>query len=109
VTAVRHHVFCRPRARADLLEIPARIAGDDAAATSRFLAAAEKSFRQLARSSKMGAAGEFTSPHLAGIRRWRVSGFENYLIFYRPRDDGVEIVRVLHGARNIDSIFGDSE
>jgi toxin ParE1/3/4 len=25
----------------------------------------------------------------------------NYLIFYRPISDGIEIVRVLHGARDI--------
>jgi toxin ParE1/3/4 len=29
----------------------------------------------------------------------------NYLIFYRPLADGIEIVRVLHGARDIDSLF----
>jgi toxin ParE1/3/4 len=28
------------------------------------------------------------------------------LLFHRPTDDGVEIVRVLHGSRDIDSIFG---
>lgn len=40
-----------------------------------------------------------------GIRQWRLPGFENYLIFYRPLDDGVEILRVLHGARDIQRIF----
>jgi toxin ParE1/3/4 len=29
-----------------------------------------------------------------------MSGFRNHLIFYRPIDDGIEIVRVLHGARD---------
>lgn len=28
-----------------------------------------------------------------------------YIIFYRPLPDGVEIVRVLHGARDLDVIF----
>ena len=31
-----------------------------------------------------------------------------YLIFYRPIDDGVEIVRVLHGKRNITQEFFSS-
>jgi toxin ParE1/3/4 len=29
-----------------------------------------------------------------------------YVIFYRLVDDGIEIIRVLHGARNIDRFFG---
>lgn len=31
-----------------------------------------------------------------------------YVIFYRLVDDGIEVIRVLHGARNIDRIFGKS-
>ena len=30
----------------------------------------------------------------------------NYVIFYRPIDNGIEVARVLHGARDIDSLFG---
>lgn len=39
----------------------------------------------------------------------RIKGFEDYLIFYRPLADGVEIVRVLHGKRNIPTILEDEE
>lgn len=101
-------VYLRPVARADLLEAAAWIAQDRHSVSSRFLDAAEASFRQLARSPKIGALGEFASPHLAGIRRWRIKGFENYLVFYRPVEDGVEIIRVLHGACDIEALFGDS-
>ena len=31
---------------------------------------------------------------------------ENYLIFYRVRDDTVEVLRVIHGARDLGAIFG---
>jgi hypothetical protein len=31
------------------------------------------------------------------------------MIFYRPLSDGIEIVRVLHGARDIDSLFHPDE
>ena len=34
--------------------------------------------------------------------------FEAYVIFYRPLDNGVEIVRVIHGSRNIESLFRES-
>jgi len=29
----------------------------------------------------------------------------NYLVFYLPLDDGIEVVRVLHGSREIDALF----
>jgi len=34
-----------------------------------------------------------------------VKGFERYLIFYRPLTDGVEILRAIHGARDIERLF----
>ena len=31
---------------------------------------------------------------------------KNYIIFYQPVEGGIEILRVLHGSRDIESIFG---
>ena len=39
---------------------------------------------------------------LKGIRSWPLKKFGNYLVFYFPVDVGIEVVRVLHGARDID-------
>ena len=39
---------------------------------------------------------------LVNLRSFAV---KNYLIFYQPFADGVEILRVLHGSRDIESIF----
>jgi toxin ParE1/3/4 len=39
------------------------------------------------------------------MRVWRVEGFERYLIFYRPVATGVEVVRVLHAASDIPTLF----
>jgi ParE toxin of type II toxin-antitoxin system, parDE len=33
--------------------------------------------------------------------------FKNYLIFYQPTSEKLEIVRVLHSARDIPSLFGE--
>jgi toxin ParE1/3/4 len=30
-----------------------------------------------------------------------------YLIFYRPIEDGIEVVRVFHGARNVEALLKD--
>lgn len=45
-------------------------------------------------------------PTLASLRKWRVKDFDNHLIFYLPRSDGVSIVRVLHAARDWWSLLG---
>jgi len=53
----------------------------------------------------MGRTRSFKHKDLAGLRSWKVEGFSNYLIFYFARPNGVEILRVIHGARNIYKIF----
>ena len=71
----------------------------------RFLDAAEKTFRDLATNPQLGAATEFRSRFLSGTRTWRVQGFPNHLIFYLPLENGINVIRVIHGAREIDSLF----
>jgi toxin ParE1/3/4 len=69
----------------------------------RFYDATHSTFEKIAQLPDIGEQRDSTNPRLAGLRLWRVEGFEKHLIFYRPSDDGVDIVRVLHGARDIDS------
>jgi toxin ParE1/3/4 len=38
----------------------------------------------------------------AGLRRYPV---DQYVIFFRPITNGIEVVRVLHGKRDFDAIF----
>lgn len=59
----------------------------------------------LAGMPEMGTRCHFRSPDTAGIRMWSIHGFENHLIFYRPLENGIDVVRVIHGARDIQSIF----
>ena len=47
----------------------------------------------------MGVARDRLRP---GLRMFPVRG---HLIFYLPTDDGVEIVRVLSGKRDVDSLL----
>jgi toxin ParE1/3/4 len=47
-----------------------------------------------------------TAP-VPGLRLWRIKGFEKYRIFYRPKGQGIEVVRVLHGHRDIEAAFDD--
>jgi toxin ParE1/3/4 len=68
----------------------------------RFYDAAAATFESLTRMPAMGERRESANPRLAGLRVWRIDGFPNHLIFYRLVAGGIEIVRVLHGARDID-------
>ncbi len=97
----------REAARRDLVEhfvYLAENAGLDVA--ERFLSRAEASFADLARHPMMGAPVTLKHPDLANIRRWRVKDFENHLVFYLPRPEGVSIVRVLHAASDWWGLLG---
>jgi toxin ParE1/3/4 len=65
----------------------------------RFLQAAERSFLDLAAMPRMGPL-KVHQGNFAGVRIWRVAGFENFLIFYHPLRDGVAIERVFHAKQD---------
>lgn len=104
----RSRVDKRPRAIRDLADIAVYLAeesGSDDLAL-RFLDAAEASFAQLAAMPESGVARKYRDPELEGVRMWRIAGFEQHLIFYRPSPRGVEVIRVIHGRRDIEALFG---
>ena len=71
----------------------------------RFYDAAALTFETIARMPGIGERRGSPKSRLVDLRVWRMEGFGKHLIFYRATDDGVEIVRVLHGARDIDSVL----
>jgi hypothetical protein len=47
-------------------------------------------------------------PELQGMRRFPASdGFENILLFYFPLHDGVDLVRVVHGSRDLEHLLAE--
>ena len=95
-----------PRARADIQEQAFRIADDNPEAARRFLAEVERSLELLADMPGMGAARPRLSPALRGLRMFSIGGgFENHLLFYRPIKDGIELIRLLYGTRNVEAIM----
>lgn len=97
----------RPQVIRDLIELATYIAEDSLDASDRFLAAAEETFKQLAKMPGMGKLCQFANPNLAGVRQQAIKGFRKYLVFYFSSDSGVEILRVIHGARDIEAILED--
>ena len=67
----------------------------------RFLVSAHQTFSLLATQPRLGWCPRFNLPELKSLRVFRVSGFEKMLVLYRPLSDGVEILRVIHGSRNL--------
>jgi toxin ParE1/3/4 len=98
-------VVRRPAANRDLIDCFVYIGRDSEESATRFLRAAEETFFDLAAMPGMGVATSFINSEIRNLRRWRIRDFENFLIFYRPFDDGIEVIRVLHGAREIERLF----
>jgi toxin ParE1/3/4 len=66
----------------------------------RLIDAIERQCQQLDRFPLIGRDRGDLAPGLRSVV------VQRYLIFFRPRDSGIEVVRVLHGARKIDpSLF----
>jgi toxin ParE1/3/4 len=71
----------------------------------RFLVAAHETFSLLATQPEMGWHCRLKARGVASLRVFRVAGFERMLVLYLPRPDGVEILRVVHGSRNLQAFF----
>lgn len=90
-----------PEALQDMEDIHDHITMDNAEAAGRVIQAFEEDISLLSGQPELG---QF-KPRLRHLRLWVVTQFPNYLIFYRARDGVVEVVRVLHGARDLASIL----
>lgn len=98
-----------PPAIRDLRELVGHLRRVSTQETSRrFAPAARATFERYDGMPGLGERHETANPVLAGLRVGRVDGFENYVLYYRPLKQGIEIVRVLHGARDADRALGES-
>jgi len=60
---------------------------------------------RILRNPRSGTPCRFGPTELRGIRRTPISGFPKHLVFYSVEDNDVLILRVLHGARDLESLF----
>ncbi len=101
-------VIRRDAARRDLVEIVYYYLDQGSlAAAQRFRDQAEALLGRLADMRGIGTPYDPDHRALAGLRFLPVTRFKKYLIFYRPVPGGIELVRVLHGAREIASILAE--
>lgn len=89
-------VSYRKRAVADVQQLYDYFVGKGVRIADAFLAAVDAEVALLAVHPFLGRLRYFQGR--AGVRSFRVRGFENILIFYYP-GSSLEVIRVLHGAR----------
>lgn len=96
-------IIKRPRALSDLAEIWDYIADDSETRADVFVATIDTKFQTLAIQPGIGRLRDELA---TGLRSLPVG---RYVIFYLSLANGVEIIRVLHGARDIDNLFHDDD
>ncbi|MBD2110746.1 MULTISPECIES: type II toxin-antitoxin system RelE/ParE family toxin [Cyanophyceae] len=98
-------ITVRPRANQDLDDHFTYIAQSNSEAALKFFDAARLTIAQIARMPAIGVVYPVQSASLQGLRKWHVKGFRQYMIFYFDLPTAVEVVRILYGSQDINSIL----
>jgi toxin ParE1/3/4 len=72
----------------------------------RYAFTMDETLKLLARMPRVGKQRTAVDPSLKGLRSWSVKRYRNYLIFYLPFDDGIDVIRVVHGSRDLPRVIG---
>ena len=97
-------------AKVDLIDLAHYLSEREGArVVTRFISATRKAFERLAEAPGIGTPRDYDNPRYAGMRMTPIPEFPKYLIFYRVEGDILKIIRVLHGARDLQAIFGRDE
>ena len=97
-------VVKRVKALWDIIGIAELLGRDDPAVAERFMDAVEASREFLRDFPESGAKFKTKNERMRDARLWPVKGFPNHLINFRPQNDLIEVLRVCHGARNLDDL-----
>jgi toxin ParE1/3/4 len=87
------------KAQQDLEEILDYLDSQSMDASERFATKFDQACDLHAHNPLIGARSEEYAPRLRHFTVW------NYAIFYRPIEDGIQIIRIIHGARDIPKLF----
>ncbi|WP_395741833.1 type II toxin-antitoxin system RelE/ParE family toxin [Prosthecobacter sp.] len=98
-------VVLNPVAVNDLDEIEDYIAQDNLAAAEEVRQDILDTAERLGQQPAIGVRPRFSAPRFVGIRFLPADHFPTYLLFYHELEDEIEVLRVLHGARNLPPLF----
>ncbi len=86
--------------------------GDDIAVRMQSLASANRVLEEIEQKLKLLArhpfAGQARPDLQPGVHCFPVGKYD-YVVFYRPQDNGIELLRVLHSSRDIPRVFRTGE
>ena len=99
---MKRHIISQPAIK-DLEEIIDYFSSRNIEAGERFINDFEKKCKYLANFPNMGRSYDDIKPSLRGLP------LASYIIFYRIIDDGIEIIRVVSGYRDLESLFLENE
>ncbi len=97
---MKRHIISQPAIK-DLENIVDYFSSRNINAGEKFISQFEKKCQYLAQFPNMGRSYDDLKPSLRGLN------LGDYIIFYRIIDDGIEIVRVVSGYRDLDSLFSE--
>ena len=100
-------ILFRPRARDDLEAHALWIARESGERALAFLEAVEQTLQQLLVYPELGTSRDWLLPHCRDLRFRPLRNFPHHLIFYRPVVNGIEVVRILHTARDIGLLLAE--
>jgi toxin ParE1/3/4 len=107
---MRCRVSQRRQARQDILELVTYIAADNPKAAADLYDAYERVIATtLAEMPDIGRPYRSAEAGLEEVRAVAVGRFRSYLVFYRRRDDEVDVLRVLHSSRDLRSLLSAEE
>lgn len=102
----RPNIDWLPVAAADLLGVVEHIAErSGAVAAERFIDRVEKTSSRLASMPGVGTAWTRAGAPVAGLRHCAVDRHPNHILFYRAVEGGIEVYRLVHGARDLARLF----
>lgn len=96
-------VVRRRRATEDIDEHAAYIAIRNPRAAYRFLEMVEETFGLLARHPRIGSRR--LDQVVTGLRAFPVRTFQSYIVLYFVGGGRVQVVRVVHAARDLEALF----
>lgn len=99
---MKRYIISQPAIK-DLEEIINYFSSRNVDAGERFINEFEKKCKNLANFPNMGRSYDDIKPSVRGLP------LAGYIIFYRVIDDGIEIIRVISGYRDLESLFLDNE
>ncbi len=87
----------------DIIETAEYIAQDNIEAAIRFVDAVDESLALIAKSPDIGVVRKVGK--VPEMRMWVVKGFPNSLLFYRATSTEINVMRVIHSARDFYRVF----